>query len=368
MIIILKLKVNRVFKLTFYLYLIVITINEVFNIFDYFITFGFGLFISVFLVFLLYSYIKKNKSKNIKIFVIFFIIMFFGSLNLLISSKSFGFLNSILFTFVNLSFAYIYVHFERELKGIKVLFWLITGYFFYFIIFGLDPNEALVAHSRNYISVYYLLISILYYIEEYKFSKKIKFVPSAFFLIVCIWAFGRTSVFVGIVFFIGIIFLEFKLNIKKATLIVLTVLVTILILDYIGVFSNYVNYALQRFMEKSVKGDPRFLILNNYISNITASSFLTGFNVNNKQHLFLGYGQPHNSFIEMHYRYGVWSLFKIIIVVFGLIKSFFTKKLIFLFLFLILFRSFFDIMIFSPDQFDFVIYIVIYYAFSNSNI
>lgn len=288
--------------------------------------------------------------------------MFMGSINYLLISKGFGTLNMIVFTFLNLGLAFFYVNYNKRLKGINVLFWIVTIYFLSLLVLGISPDQAIVEQSRNYISVYYLYFVTLYYVEKLKFNKNINLLPALFVMIICIWAYGRSSVFVGIVLFAGILFLQVKVSVKRFAFYSIVITLIILVLLTIGVFEQVYDYAFQRFQERSIEGDPRFIIINNYFNNLQAKNLFFGFDVNNSEYLFLEWGQPHNSFLRLHHRFGIWGFLKIAIVLLLLIRSFFVNKYIFLFLFLLLFRSFFDIAIFAPNEHDFIVYIVMYFA------
>lgn len=230
------------------------------------------------------------------------------------------------------------------------------------LIRGYGFNEMMLGRSRNMVSFYFFLYTIFYYIEKYRYTDKVEFWPALLSMIISLASIGRSGIITS--FLLLFVIAIYKLNkagfLSKLKYIVLSVMLMVISIAF---FKNQILIliiqSLARFEEQGVESGPRTWITNIYLTRMTSSlsNFLIGFPLNHDAFVLFDYNL-HNSFLSLHYFFGVFGL----IIVYLIIKSllFVKGKLLYKsFLCLLLIRGFTD-QIFFINFNDIVIYLLFY--------
>lgn len=305
----------------------------------------------------LFTFIKKKKDCYIVIFFVF-VFSLLEILSMLYNGNS-SFLE-IIWIFTYSGIGILIYNFKISYKISKIILCIPFLYFLICIILNKDPNLILHGGSRNIISVFLILYESIYYFLRYKQIKNIDILPAFLSLIFCIWASGRagiiSSFFIFIVVLLTVLFQNKKNRLKKILLVIFIFFILVFILR------NYLDFynltILERFKREGLKSS-RSILIEEYFLGITSNFFDFLFGVPFVNYKFLNfYKNPHNSFLMLHSKYG---LFGFLLVVYLLIKLFFSKlKKLYLFeLFLgisIIFRALLDWVAF-PGMFDILFWI-----------
>lgn len=218
------------------------------------------------------------------------------------------------------------------------------------MIYGYNPDafNDLIDGSRNYISAYLILFYVYYMYASYLNNKKINLIYPVFIVVACIFLYGRSGIILSLlVFLISLLQSGDK---KKIVFFAVCGLIGI------GVYYEQIlNILLNSNLSHGVETE-RSGMLEQYFSSIrTANDLLLGVDLFKCCSLIIKFeGNPHNSFIMMHSRFG---LFPFIIIfcfyVFQLSKGILLKNIYLNLLLLIIFMRYFldTIGFFGPVDF-----------------
>lgn len=221
---------------------------------------------------------------------------------------------------------------------------------FQMIRFGYNPDafNDLIDGSRNYISAYLIIFYIYYMYASFINSKKLNLVYPVFIVIACIFLYGRSGIILSLLVFI--ISLLQSGGKTKITFFVVCGLMGIA-LFYDQIMSILLNSNLSHGVETERSG-----MLEQYFTSIqTAKDLLFGVDLFECCSLIIKFeGNPHNSFIMMHSRFGLFPFLVIIgFYIFQLYKGYLLKNTYLNLLLLIIFMRYFldTIGFFGPVDF-----------------
>lgn len=299
---------------------------------------------------------KLNQKILILLGVITLIFGFFG-----IYSKEFPVVvtyYNMLYGFSALIASYALYKTDKSEVFVKVLFWSYTAFIFYhFYTLGFKSpelyNDILKGSSRNYLSGIFVLLLILLALTYEKIKKPTPLIYPLITFVSCVGLFGRS----GIVFSLAmLIFLMAKQkNYRLIGVFAVGTIAFILVnLQSIILFAeNSTNFTNGLSSERSI-------FINEYLTGITNSNsdFFFGRRIAECCSWIQTFqGNPHNSFIMGHMRYGVaHTLLSIGIVLYILLSKNIT---LILFGLVILSRFFVDQLgLFTP--FDTVLFLLLF--------
>lgn len=300
---------------------------------------------------LIYSLLILGFNINSEIFkiqllVVFPVIVFLREIRYVLNNKKYFigifflvFLSVILFvlrgSFVNASLPIYFLFFpliasfyKEKYIGYKVHLFMLLLFLVFIIIQmlrGYGFNEMMHGRSRNMVGFYYFQYTIFYYIEKYRYTKKIEFWPAILSLIISFLAIGRSNIIVSILLlFVILIYKLNKANFssKLKYSIISVFFLTIIFLMKNAVFSAIV-YSFQRFQKVGIKSGPREWIAEIYLNKMKSSidNFIIGFPLDHEAFELFDYNL-HNSFFSLHYFFGGFAL----IIVYLFFKTIFFKK------------------------------------------
>lgn len=292
----------------------------------------------VLLVFFLFKKVKKYNA--VIIFLVVFSILFliktvyfqsashFLDLVLLISHFGYG----------------MYLVEQKNAFKVSLVIYIISGiYLSSIIISGNQLANISNFSSENIVNYIVLAFSILLIGLYYSRNNIILISPAVFSIIISFISQGRTGMIASMILILSLITMKYK---KKLNKFILGLLLIVFAL------SSYYLYKLMVFLIVKIvtkfgerntffEESPRSLIWQDYLNNLDIIKFIFGYESNG--HTFYGFSNLHNSFLDLHYTFGIGGLL-IIVLLISILFSFFRKKeyLFFILLFILLLRAMTD--------------------------
>jgi len=344
---------NYLIEILFYAYVVAATLQRIFGYFDYFEMLYIAS-VTGLIIFLLE--LRSITKKYLLLYVIAYI-MALGILMEFFIVSALGGGNTLVFLFSNIGIASFLLRRKLQLIGVPIIFWIFTSYFFYHILVGTISDETILAHSRNHISVTMLFITVLYYFWLLKNNKTLSLIPAFCFLVICVWAIGRSGIIASTVLFTGLTLFGEK---NKLNLTVAGIVGVAVILYFTNWETRFIfNYdPLIQFYTKSIGEEARIDIILRYFSSLDVKSFFLGYGRTYYSEFMIG-GNLHNSFLNAHFRFGISAFFLFIIILIALIKAVLVEnKVYFVLLLAILLRAFTDTIL-IPSYYDFTLYFLL---------
>lgn len=321
---------------------------------------GSFIFLSLFFITGLCLYLKiTDLFVNNKVLVFgffsFLVFLVFGSF-----SPNFDFqklILSLLYIIVCIGYAINLSLNKYNLICVKIIFWgFVVFLLFNFLKMGLlsfeEFNNIFHSSSRNVVSAVIIFLLLNLMLVSYQNKEDLGFIYFIITLLFCVLLYGRTGIIIS-----------FILLIYKLASSIKNIFYLILMVIFFVVFIFYLDYLLQ-FLEENTNlsrglESPRSLIFSEYFDATIANdkNILFGSSIAQCcQYAILFDQNLHNSFLYAHSRFGLVSIFYIIICTVFII---FTKRFLIIFTyFVILFRYFYDQLGFF-GIFDITFYILI---------
>lgn len=302
--------------------------------------------------------IQSIRSKQKEVIIIFCLILFGYILSSGVGQKFR--LIVLVQTLSGMGYALLLVN--RKMNGllIKGLFFTVACYFTISAYAGINPNELFYSSSRNGVSAFSILVTVLFYSTNHQ--GVLPLYPSIINFAISIWAEGRSGIVASLLLLILLVLYNWKTGrtglYKKITflgcIIVIVPLIYYFQTEALDIITN-LRFHLNIF------DDLRMIMINDYIAHLDAYSLLVGVEPQmTVAESELG-GNFHNSFLSMHSNYGLLAALIIIgsILFLGFKKNNFCHSMASIMLLTILIRIWSDALAF-PGLFDPVIY---YYIF-----
>lgn len=278
-----------------------------------------------------YFFFKLESNSLSKILII---VLFVSALIVSLFSKNYRFEDILLvINYFGIGFLFLYV--RLSYRFFYLLCYLLFVFFLVNIFNEFDPNEIFNV-SRNYISVLLLIAYSLHSLSCFQNDKKPSVIILIIFLILSIWATGRSGI---IVFSLLLVFYPFVIKTNK--IIKLLIIAFILLLS-LYIYNNFYDFlfefGLGRFEGMELESD-RSLMNSNYIINAcrTLPELLFGTDLMNIPSIIDVDGNPHNSFIRLHVYYGLIGFICVVsLICFSLYRILVAKNFLYFLLFTVL--------------------------------
>ncbi|HFS5870670.1 TPA: hypothetical protein ACH0TZ_001234 [Citrobacter werkmanii] len=216
--------------------------------------------------------------------------------------------------------------------------------------FGYNPEafNGLIDGSRNYISAYLIIFYIYYMYAAYINGRTVSLIYPIFIVVACIFLYGRSGIILSLLVFL-VSLLQSGSRVKIGFFIVCSLI-------GIAIFYNQiVSIVLNSNLSHGVETERSGMLEQYFFSIQTARDLLFGVDLFECCSLIRKFdGNPHNSFIMMHSRFGLFPFLIIIgFYVFQIIKGILLKKIYLNLLLLIIFMRYFldTIGFFGPVDF-----------------
>lgn len=254
-------------------------------------------------------------------------------------------------------------------KLIKYSFFLYSAYFLLQILLGIHPDDVFIGFSRNAVSVFMIIQTILIYISMFQSKKNLMISPALINLILSVWSIGRSGIISSLTLFLIILFLKNnKISIKT-------------IFSYFGIFALLlflVSYfyetifksAIERTVIMGVTDDSRGFIIDSYLNSISDSfgNMIFGVPIDKVNAFGVYSNNLHNSYLKLYSFHGLIGIVLVLVQIVNAELQFFKNKN-FLYIglfFIILLRISTDIAAFH-GPFDPLIIYFIYMGFNVRN-
>lgn len=237
--------------------------------------------------------------------------------------------------------------------GGLLLFFFVSGYFVFHFFNTSNLNEDIFfANSRNFISVWMIVCSIVCYSSRLPRNYNIVIFLICFAL--SVFSLGRSGIISTFILVFGYVIFSGTSN-KLKDIVFFILIVVLIFVSFHEDISLLTDGVLERF-QNSRAVDPRESVLQCYINSFDVENLFFGLNSKDDYCGTLAIGEyaPHNSFISLYANLGIFSLLYISISF--MYKSSLELKII---LISLLIRSSTDSVLFFT-YFDFVyIYLVV---------
>lgn len=252
---------------------------------------------------------------------------------------------------------------------LKISYYIIATYLIVqCLVVGLLPDEILQFSAGGMMPSVLLCISITIQYLDYKQNARINIIPPATILVIATYSISRTALICALIYMlITVIMISYCINNKLCRLLLFTGIIfllthyTLLYWDDIMTLDMY-----NKFEHMGVDSSARDVIWKEYFKSLGLSGFFIGHNVDN-MHMIAGFGNTHNSLIQMHSQLGIFSL----VFIFYLIKIslFYVKHNIYLFMLLLILltRGMFDSLFFF-NIFDYAVFVFMFCFRNNGSI
>lgn len=286
--------------------------------------------------------------KVINVNIIFYIFLTFSSLTFLLfgyNSPNFDFgelILSLIYFWVGIGYALILFFEKNKLLVIKVVYILFLIYLFFKIsILGYTSidlfNYIFHSGSRNVVGAFIIFILFIIIILSVLDNKKVNFIYYLSCFIFCVLLYGRSGIIISAVMLLYALSGFLKIN-KYRSLIVFSALIFL----YLYFIEDVAVYLMESTNISRGLESPRSIIFSEYISNsMTFKEFLFGRKIEYCCQYAMNFaGNLHNSFLYAHSKFGIVS---IIYFLLSIMVVLLTKRVIFIFIFmLICIRYFYD--------------------------
>lgn len=317
-----------------------------------------------------YCLIKKRLNLNLIIIGIMFTIsMLFSSLY----NANADYLD-ILWIWSYLGIAVLIYEWNISSKTYWVVAYSVIMLVLLYMIQGNAADELLKIGSENNISTYILFFVFLGYLSEKKENKAMKYIPAVLVLAISLWTASRAGVLSALVLICCISWYNLMI-VKKGKL---GSLFKLCFLVFFGIwainhfFGDYMISFLEK-MNQYGNTSIRTIIWLEYLKGMFDSfgNFLFGVNMFDGEYPLLQYyaGNPHNSFLMFHAKYGFVSLLIGCIFMFNsILKAKKNKNIMLIIVTLVAsVRMFFDWIAF-PGLYDVVFWLLMLYVIDKKNV
>lgn len=220
---------------------------------------------------------------------------------------------------------------------------------------GIDANYVFESkgQSRNYPGFMFVIFVCFWGFTKYVNYYSYPFLLPILALILCFFLEGRSSL--GFMIAVCAICLFYH---GKRYLVLFLSIVFFALLYY---WNDLVDlFYLSQFADKGLESE-RNIIWNSYFNSLDPLSLLFGLDTLSVPAIKEYGGNPHNSFLNFHYRMGFLGIFALVILIINSLKILLSQKqfILCLYIFILLGRCFFDSCIGGPT--DFMLYTMLFY-------
>lgn len=215
----------------------------------------------------------------------------------------------------------------------------VCGYIIMVILTGSVPIEEITYNSSNYLSYYAMLYSYPYYVSCYYEKKEPSIIVPLVSFFIALVALGRGGIIsTGLVL---LLFLFSKINTQGAVrwLYIFSMIILAGIVLAVGISDNlsmFLEASMEKFDAYGMNSRGRTLSYELYLKSLLNPFYLIAGTPISKIPYIYNYleGHVHNSWLTLHSRIGIYSVFILYYVVLGL-KKMYKKKQYYIFVILL---------------------------------
>ena len=236
----------------------------------------------------------------------------------------------------------------------------------------LQYNELLQHGSANNVSILLIYCMFLYYISlKDDQTKLMPYIPILIVSFLSLWTANRSGILTCGVFFLVVFYFNNKSSSKRHSrwknVLMIFALIAIVVYFVLHLSAQF-DVAMETKMDRQGMSSARSILWTEYIRGTFDSLGNLFLGVPGNKYLFLSYynGNPHNSLLVAHSKFGLVGFFVVLYVIFKTGWISFKRKewVITATLILVVTRSFFDWTAF-PGLYDVLFWCFLLYAFDN---
>lgn len=317
-----------------------------------------------------FVYVFVKKESNVKEYAVV-ISLFFSILEIVgIAINNNNSFYDIVWIWSYMGVALIISSYNLNAKLLLMLFYGVAIFFCWFMVQGIAADAVLSIGSENNISVYLLLLLCLYF-YSIREKNQLPYFPILLTLIITLWSASRSGLISAGLLLLGASLYNYTQIKGRKNLIVF-----VIILAFFSYFVSSDSFnSLLEPMETKFRNygteSLRSLIWDDYFNSAFSDpiQFVFGVKIFNYSNVWLShYGNPHNSFLNLHANFGLLGVF---FVFFCFLKKF-AKVLaqrdfiLMVILVTLISRSFFDWTAFS-GPYDIFYFAILLTSFSKND-
>lgn len=220
------------------------------------------------------------------------------------------------------SIALLLFFFDYSKNVAKLIFYGIVLIFSTLLFSMLFTLDDLTVNSRNYVSFYYFLFALPYFIYCSNHKIAVSFIPIIIILCFAFYAVGRGGIIMSLILLAGIIFVKIFVEQRKYKIFRTIFIITIFSILYFVLSSELTSGLFSRFQEKQIESQSRFYAWAEYIMNLNnVPNIILGVKIQDLQYTnFMLYGSLHNSYLTLHAKMGIFSLMILLLIAKGFIN------------------------------------------------
>lgn len=240
----------------------------------------------------------------------------------------------------------------------------------------LQSNEVLEHGSANHVSILCIYCMFLYYISfRNKRNELLPYIPIVIVAFLSLWTANRSGIISCAIFFVAILFFNNKISQKSHSrfrnYVVIAVVAVLLVYFFLNYYAQF-DVAMESKMDRQGMQSARSFIWADYTRGVFDSigNMFFGVPGDSDAYPFLKFysGNPHNSFLVVHSKFGLVGFLVILYVLVKTVWISVKRKdwVILSLLLLVVTRSFFDWTAF-PGLYDVMFWYFIFYVSDNKS-
>ena len=196
-----------------------------------------------------------------------------------------------------------------SLRALQIIHAIVMLWLLWMALRGVSAEHVLPGRSRNHVSTLVLGLGVTINLVQYRQRGSITLFPAAAALLASTWAVGRSGIVASLVYFLGAVW------IRRRTLTWIQVVVGVAVfaaiavyiaVEYGAVVGAFIELSTLKLRTRGLESFERIEIITTYIREMDTTSFVFG---QNDDFLDIIGLTLHNSFLQMHYLFGLWAFF-----------------------------------------------------------
>lgn len=207
--------------------------------------------------------------------------------------------------------------YNENFKILNILFWAVLIFFFAVVILRKDFDSLFYLASENYVSVFLVFFLSTHIIYKNMINKPISIIPCLLVFILCILASGKGGILASGIMLIGVMGVSSKRRGFPVYSKILLLCMIFLVIFF--VYKDPIANTLNNFYKMEGRiglWEMYFLQLKGNFNNIIFGA--VGYS---KSGIMAKFGHMHNTFLNLHYYFGLLPLIVFIICLIRLLKN-----------------------------------------------
>lgn len=293
------------------------------------------------LLFLYYLIIKKNMFIESLIFLYLFILIFIFKMFFYQEITN---IKELFLLFSHFGYAYYILENNDKVNIFSVFYYVLFITLCLFFILTGDLGQLSQFSSANMVNFIFLAFSSLIIILRFEEHKVIDLYPAVANLLVSIFSLGRAGILISLFLLSALFILKFMQRMNRLSISLLMFASPLIIIGFNNFLYDDLLNVFTKFGTRNtfLMNSPRERIWSEYLYKLNIGRFFFGYD--NNVYLFNGFTNVHNSFLDLHFTFGLGAILIFIILVVIMFYIFIKHEWVyFVVLFSLLLRAMTDI-------------------------